>query len=108
MARAKASNKIMGRRHAGSERQEGGEGVPQNYREAVRWLRKAADQGMALAQFGLGLEYGKGLGIGHDDAEAARWYRKAADQGIDGAQFILGNSYENGAGVRQDFVPRMN
>jgi TPR repeat protein len=32
----------------------GGEGVPQDYAEAVKWYRKAADQGYAPAQAGLG------------------------------------------------------
>ncbi len=31
-----------------------GEGVPQNYAEAVRWYRMAADQGNAIAQHNLG------------------------------------------------------
>ena len=32
-----------------------GKGVAQDYKEAVRWYRKAADQGYADAQFNLGL-----------------------------------------------------
>ena len=34
-----------------------GQGVTQDYAEAVRWYRKAADQGYAAAQFNLGLLY---------------------------------------------------
>jgi TPR repeat protein len=34
-----------------------GEGVPQNYAEALKWFRKAADQGNANAQFKLGIMY---------------------------------------------------
>ena len=31
-----------------------GEGVPQDYKEAVKWYRKAAEQGDAIAQRSLG------------------------------------------------------
>ena len=31
-----------------------GQGVPQDYAEAVKWFRKAADQGDASAQYNLG------------------------------------------------------
>jgi hypothetical protein len=34
-----------------------GKGVPREYGEAVRWFRKAADQGYAKAQNGLGKMY---------------------------------------------------
>jgi len=40
-----------------------GQGVPQNYQEAVKWFRKAAEQGFAEAQFSLGLRYFDGQGV---------------------------------------------
>jgi len=82
---------------------EEGRGVPQDYAEAARWYRKAADQGGADAQNRLGLMYEKGRGV-PDYAEAVRWYRKAADQGHAGAQAKLGFVYEEGRGVSQDYV----
>ena len=39
---------------------EHGEGVPQDYAEAVRWYRLAADQGYASAQYNLGVMYNNG------------------------------------------------
>ena len=36
-----------------------GQGVPQDYREAVKWFRLAADQGMAGAQNALGGMYAR-------------------------------------------------
>ena len=39
---------------------ENGDGVPQDYAEAVRWYREAANQGYALAQFNLGFLYYEG------------------------------------------------
>ncbi len=40
-----------------------GQGVPQDHAEAVKWFRKAANQGDATAQYNLGLMYGKGSGV---------------------------------------------
>ena len=37
-----------------------GEGVPQDYAEAVRWYRLAAEQGNAFAQVNLGVMYANG------------------------------------------------
>ena len=76
--------------------------VAQNYPEAVKWYRKAADQGVAGAQFSLGVCYDFGDGVTQDYAEAVKWYRKAADQGIAGAQNNLGNCYRDGQGVALD------
>src|SRR5208283_5440042 len=53
-----------------------------DYATAMWLLRPlAADQGMALAQFCLGVMYANGMGTPHDYAQAATWYRKAADRG---------------------------
>ena len=81
-----------------------GEGVPQDYAEAMRWYRLAADQGHAAAQTNLGVMYGTGEGVPQDYAEAMRWYRLAADQGHAAAQFNLGVMYTDGNGVPQDYV----
>jgi TPR repeat protein len=62
--------------------------VPQDYAEAVKWFRKAADQGDAKAQLNLGFAYNTGQGVPQSSAEAVKWYRLAADQGYAGAQFI--------------------
>ena len=81
-----------------------GHGVTQDYAEAARWYRKAAEQGYAIAQFNLGSMYNNGQGVKKDYAEAFHWYRKAADQGDADAQANLGYAYETGQGVSQDFV----
>ena len=59
-----------------------GRGVAQIDVEAVQWFRKAADQGVAEAQYNLGIMYKDGNGVAQSDAKAAEWYRKAADQGV--------------------------
>ena len=45
---------------------EKGQGVPQDYGEAVKWFQKAADQGYANAQYNLGVIYDQGLGVPPD------------------------------------------
>ena len=75
-----------------------------DYKEAVKWYRLAADQGLALAQFMLGAMYGKGEGVPQDYAEALKWYRLAAYQGDFGAQYNLGIAYNYGRGVPQDYA----
>ena len=67
-----------------------GQGVPQDYQEALKWYRKASEQGDAGAQNNLGVMYDKGHGVLQDYAEARKWYRKAAEQGHAGARFNLG------------------
>jgi TPR repeat protein len=85
-----------------------GQGVPQDYSEAVRWFRKAADQGLAKAQHNIGGMYAKGHRVPQDYSEAVKWYRKAADQGYAGAQLNLGFLYANGFGVTQDYSVAVN
>jgi TPR repeat protein len=78
--------------------------VPQDYAQAARWYRKAADQGYAKAQYNLGILYGTGKGATQDYAEAANWSRKAADQGDPVGQAFLGRFYLSGQGVPTDYV----
>eukprot|EP00614_Pseudopedinella_elastica_P007927 CAMPEP_0172612704 /NCGR_PEP_ID=MMETSP1068-20121228/36210_1 /TAXON_ID=35684 /ORGANISM="Pseudopedinella elastica, Strain CCMP716" /LENGTH=51 /DNA_ID=CAMNT_0013416945 /DNA_START=1 /DNA_END=152 /DNA_ORIENTATION=+ len=47
-----------------------GKGVPQNFKEAMVWHRKAADQGHANAQCYLGLMYDQGQGVPQNFKEA--------------------------------------
>ena len=49
-------------------------------------IRKAAEQGVAEAQFKLGLMCAEGEGVPQDDTEAVKWYSKAAVQGLVEAQ----------------------
>jgi TPR repeat protein len=83
---------------------ENGQGVEQDFKEAVKWYQKAADQGLAYAQYNLGVMYEKGQGVEQDFKEAVKWYQKAADQGDAYAQYGLGFMYDNGKGVEQNNV----
>ncbi len=81
-----------------------GQGVPQDYAEAPRWYRQAAEQGDADAQYNLGVMYNDGQGVAQDYAEAVRWYRRAAEQDDAAAQVALGVMYGKGHGMPQDYV----
>jgi TPR repeat protein len=85
-------------------RYETGRGVPQDYAEAVRWYRMAAEQGNARGQGNLGFMYANGQGVPQDYAEAVRLYRMAAEQGNGRAQGNLGTLYGSGHGVPRDIV----
>jgi len=71
---------------------------------ALRLFRTLAEQGLAQAQYNLGLLCHEGHGGPRDYAEAALWYRKAAEQGVALAQTGLGLLYDEGLGVPQDYA----
>jgi TPR repeat protein len=81
-----------------------GEGVPQNYRDAMAWFAKAAANGNDNAQWKLGLGYIKGIGVPPDASEAAVWFKRAANQGHIRAQSALSDLYLSGRGVPRDYV----
>ena len=80
-----------------------GEGIPQNYIQGVHWYTKAAEQGLAVAQYNLALIYYNGDGVPQDYKEALKWYTKAAEQGDADAQYTLGNMYSKGEGISHDY-----
>jgi TPR repeat protein len=63
-----------------------GDGVPEDYAEAVRWYRLAAEQGDVNAQYNLGYMYGNGDGVPEDIVLAYMWWNLAAAQGDEVAQ----------------------
>ena len=63
-----------------------GYGVTKDYEEAVKWYRKAAEQGNAIAQYNLGQNYRLGRGVSVDLTQAKYWYEKAAEQGDEDAK----------------------
>ena len=77
-----------------------GQWIEKNYKQAVWWYQKAAEQDYAVAQFNLGVRYDQGgEGVLLNDKEAVKWYRKAANQGFAKAQYNLGVMYDEGEGV---------
>ena len=59
----------------------GTKAVPQDMAEALKWVRKAAEQGYPEAQYHLGLVYGLGKGVPQDYVQAYTWFSAAAAQG---------------------------
>ncbi len=67
-----------------------GGAVPRDMAAATDWYRKAAEGGMAEAQFQLGMRYSVGLGLTQDLVQAYRWLR-IADRSLEteaASQFI--------------------
>ena len=67
-------------------------------------VRRAAEQGSAVAQGRLGYMYYHGRGAPQNFTEALKWYRLAAEQGFGLALFNLGGMYATGKGVPLDYV----
>ena len=80
-----------------------GNEVKQNFVEAAKWYRKAADHDYADAQFELARCYDTGCGVHKNYSEAVKCYRKAAEQGHAEAQRELGRCYTQGKGVKADY-----
>ena len=55
--------------------------MPENDAEAVKWYRKAADQGHAEAQINLGVMYDRGMGVPENSIRAYVWWSMAKTQG---------------------------
>ncbi|MDB3966611.1 sel1 repeat family protein, partial [Porticoccaceae bacterium] len=60
--------------------------IPENDAEAVKWYRKAAEQGDANAQYNLGFMYYNGEGIPENHVGAYVWWSMAKTQGHKGAK----------------------
>jgi uncharacterized protein len=53
-----------------------------NYDKSSKWIRKAAEQGIAVAQTLLGAMYVVGESVSKNDVEAVKRYLKAAEGGL--------------------------
>jgi uncharacterized protein len=79
-------------------------GVPQDYNEAVKWFRLAADQRDARAQYRLGQCFAYSWGVERNYDEAVKWLRLAAAQNLPEAQYELSRRYASGDGVIQNTI----
>lgn len=64
--------------------------------------RVKAKQGVAQAQYNLGILYNYGKGVPRNYEKAFKWYKKAAKNGFPEAQYVLGRMYKKGLGVPKD------
>jgi len=67
------------------DKYQAGEGVPQNYVEAVKWFQEASDRGYFRAQWRLGMAYMLGKGVPRDKVMAHKWFNLA---GAGGSSFV--------------------
>ena len=54
----------------------------QDMSEAVKWYRKAAEQGNGFGQYNLGVCYSSGRGVIKDLVQAHKWFNLASTQGL--------------------------
>ena len=66
--------------------QQQGLGVPQDYKAAMNWYKRAVETGLALAQYNLGVMYAYGQGVTQDYRASVKWLKLAAEQGFANAQ----------------------
>jgi hypothetical protein len=79
-----------------------GDGVKQNFNEALKWYRLSAEQGFVEAQYNLGLILLRSEWVTPDYEESIKWYTKAAEQGHVKSQVDLGVAYLRGEIVQYD------
>ena len=72
-----------------------GEGVTQDFGEAVKWFREAAERGVAGAHHNLGVMYADGQGVERDFIEAYKWISIAIAGGMTEFKEILNLLQEN-------------
>ena len=68
----------------------------------------AAEDGLSLAQYNLGILYFTGQGVSTNLEEAFKWTKAAAEQGHLNAQFNLGSLYLDGQGTETDVSEGVN
>jgi TPR repeat protein len=75
-----------------------------DFETAFAEYERAADDGVAFAQYKLARMYEKGIGTAPSDEQAATWYRASTESGYPPAEIALGKLYEQGTGVPQDYA----
>ena len=63
-----------------------GEGIPKDYKEALKWFKLSAGQENPDAQYNLGVMYDEGVGIPKDLVLAYKWFNLASAQGHETAR----------------------
>ncbi|EOV8808871.1 tetratricopeptide repeat protein [Acinetobacter baumannii] len=73
-----------------------------DYKQAINWYQKAADQSDAKSQYNLAIMYLNGYGVKKDLSKSVEYYRKSALQGDADSQLQLGIRYLNGERVERN------
>ncbi|MBQ3332976.1 MAG: sel1 repeat family protein, partial [Thermoguttaceae bacterium] len=77
-------------------------GFAEDPQEAVKWLRAAAEQGDAEAQFNLGYCLQRGIGCKKNPRKAMWWFHAAAKQGNAEAQYEFGDCLVRGIDCKKN------
>jgi len=80
----------------------GAEDTPKDFKRAAEYMKKAANLGLANAQFQISEFYWRGIGVNKDVEQRAACLLKAAKQNHYFAQTKLSICYFNGIGVSKD------
>lgn len=75
----------------------------QNYREAYKWYKLAAEKNHPIAQYKLAILYECARGVEKNKKASLFWYNSSAIQGYEPAQYSLGYNYHNGICVRKKY-----
>ncbi len=79
-----------------------------DYQAAMTWFKRAATEGYAPAQVGIGKLYERGHGVTRDHHRAVDWFRTATRLSNDAeAHFKIGEAYFRGLGLPQDYGAAM-
>ncbi|QCK16702.1 tetratricopeptide repeat protein [Mangrovivirga cuniculi] len=85
-----------------------GKGEAKDIDKALKYYRKAADQGNAKAMNNIGVQYYSGKNIPQDYAKAIYWWEKASELGNQVSTRNLGVVYRFGRGVDKDLLKASN
>ena len=66
-----------------------GNGVEQDYAQALLWLTRAAEQGAAIAKSNMAVMYLEGRGVPRDPAEAYKWFLLAREDDETSGQAVV-------------------
>jgi len=79
-----------------------GQGVTEDQKEAMIYVKRAAKLGDARAQYELGMAHEKGTVVERDIDKAAAWLKKSAEQDDSDGQFAYGVMLATGKGKGLD------
>jgi TPR repeat protein len=81
-----------------------GRSAPKNVKEALHWLRRAAQNGQPEAQRLLAVKFFNGYDVPVDHDEAFKWTQRLAESGDLPGQMTLAAMYANGEGVARNLI----
>jgi uncharacterized protein len=80
-----------------------GNHLPQDYKQALKWLKKAAEEkDDRVAMLELGKMYAEGRGVNSDSQRGCKWYEYAGETGNPEGMMLVANCYKEGIGFPKD------